>query len=61
LHRALAEGTEDGRLFLHAGAILAANGRPREARQWLNKAERLRATLLPSELDILETLTNPRT
>jgi tetratricopeptide (TPR) repeat protein len=47
--RALAEGTADARLFLHAGVINAAAGRHREARQWLRKAERLRATLLPSE------------
>ena len=47
--RALAEGTADARLFLHAGVIDAAAGRHREARQWLKKAERLRATLLPSE------------
>lgn len=47
--RAVAEGTEDGRLFLHAGAIHAAAGRPREAKRWLRKAESLRAMLLPSE------------
>ena len=47
--RALAEGTEDARLFLHAGAIHAAAGERREARTWLKKADRLRAMLLPSE------------
>jgi tetratricopeptide (TPR) repeat protein len=47
--RALAEGTQDARLFLHAGVIDAASGRPREASRWLKRAERLRATLLPSE------------
>jgi tetratricopeptide (TPR) repeat protein len=47
--RALAEGTEDGRLFFHAGAIEAAARRPIEARRWLAKAEHLRAMLLPSE------------
>lgn len=47
--RAVAEGTEDARLFLHAGAIHAAAGEPREARTWLKKADRLRAMLLPSE------------
>ena len=51
--RALAEGTEDGRLFLHAGVIAAAGDRPAEARKWLRKAEALRSTLLPSELDEL--------
>ena len=47
--RALAEGTQDARLFLHAGVIDAASGRHREAKRWLKRAERLRATLLPSE------------
>ena len=51
--RALAEGTEDGRLFLHAGVIAAAGDRRAEARKWLKKAEALRSTLLPSELDEL--------
>ncbi len=49
LGRAVAEGTEDARLFLHAGAIHAAAGERREARTWLQKADRLRAMLLPSE------------
>ena len=48
--RALAEGTQDGRLFLHAAAITAAAGQRAEARGWLNKAEKLRTMLLPSEL-----------
>jgi tetratricopeptide (TPR) repeat protein len=47
--RALSEGTQDARLFLHAGVIHAAAGRHREARGWLKKAEHLRAMLLPSE------------
>jgi tetratricopeptide (TPR) repeat protein len=56
MKRAVAEGTQDGRLFLHAGAIAAAVGRRGEARTWLKKAERVRAMLLPSELDELATL-----
>jgi tetratricopeptide (TPR) repeat protein len=51
--RAVAEGTQDGRLFLHAGVIHAAAGRDREAKRWLRKAAQLRATLLPSEVDVL--------
>ena len=47
--RAVAEGTEDGRLFLHAGVINAAAGRNREARRWLRKAARLQPMLAPSE------------
>ena len=53
--RALAEGTEDARIFLHAGVIHAAAGQRREAMRWLSKAARLRATLLPSEADELTT------
>jgi tetratricopeptide (TPR) repeat protein len=51
--RALAEGTEDARLFLHAGVIAAAGDRRADARKWLRKAAALRSTLLPSELDEL--------
>jgi tetratricopeptide (TPR) repeat protein len=54
--RALAEGTEDGRLFLHAGAIHAAAGDRPEARRWLKKAMALRPMLLPSEAAELETV-----
>ncbi|HET9262596.1 MAG TPA: tetratricopeptide repeat protein [Vicinamibacterales bacterium] len=52
--RAVAEGTEDARLFLHAGLINAAAGRGRDAKRWLNKAEHLRSMLLPSELEELD-------
>lgn len=60
--RALAEGTSDGRLFLHAAVIAAAGGRPAEAARWADKARRLRFTLLPSELRVLRTgiVTPPR-
>ena len=51
--RALAEGTEDGRLFFHAAVIAAADGRPADAARWARKAHRLRFTLLPSELGVL--------
>lgn len=54
--RALAEGTLDGRLFLHAAAIAAAGGRHADARRWLARAERLRPMLLPSELDELDAI-----
>ena len=47
--RALAEGTRDARLFLHAGVIDGAAGRKREAAVWLERARMMRATLLPSE------------
>jgi hypothetical protein len=47
--RALAEGTQDARLFLHAGVIDARAGRVREARTWLTRAADAKAMLLPSE------------
>ena len=53
MERALAEGTEDGRLFLHASVIAAADGRPADAARWAHKAHTLRFTLLPSELGVL--------
>jgi tetratricopeptide (TPR) repeat protein len=56
--RALAEGTQDGRLFLHAAAIAQAAGRRADAVRWLTRAERLGATLLPSELDELRNIRN---
>ena len=51
--RALAEGTEDGRLFVHAAVIAAADGRRADAARWTEKARRLSFTLLPSELGVL--------
>jgi len=53
MERALSARTNDARLFVHAGVIAASTGRRRDARHWFAKAERLRFTLLPSELDLL--------
>lgn len=53
MDRALAEGTQDGRLFVHAAAIATADGRPADAARWADKARRIRFTLLPSELGVL--------
>jgi tetratricopeptide (TPR) repeat protein len=53
MEQALAQGTEDGRLFLHASVIAAADGRPADAARWARKAQSLRFTLLPSELGVL--------
>jgi tetratricopeptide (TPR) repeat protein len=50
---ALAEGTRDARLFLHAGVIHAAAGHQREASRWLTRAADLRLMLLPSERTLL--------
>jgi tetratricopeptide (TPR) repeat protein len=49
MKRALAEGTQDARLFYHAGAIAAARGERATARRWLDKALAARQMLLPSE------------
>jgi tetratricopeptide (TPR) repeat protein len=63
MNRALAEGTQDGRLFLHAAVIAAASGRQAEAKRWAGKARMLQFTLLPSELGVLRTgiVASPRT
>jgi tetratricopeptide (TPR) repeat protein len=53
--RALAEGTQDGRLFMHAAVIAAADGRAADAKQWAARARTLQFTLLPSELGVLRT------
>jgi len=53
MDRALSAHTNDARLFLHAGVIAASTGRRADARRWFTQAERLRSTLLPSELRIL--------
>jgi len=53
MERALSAHTNDARLFLHAGVIEASRGRRADARRWLTQADRLRSTLLPSEVRIL--------
>ena len=53
--RALAEGTQDARLFYHAGVIAAAVGQPDEAAHWFAQAATLRQMLLPSERQHLAT------
>jgi tetratricopeptide (TPR) repeat protein len=56
MQRALAEGTEDGRLFFHAGMIAAKAGHVAEAERWLCKASDLSHMLLPSERNELQNL-----
>lgn len=46
---ALAEGTQDARLYYHAGAIAAAANDQAEALDFFGKARALEQTLLPSE------------
>jgi tetratricopeptide (TPR) repeat protein len=54
MQRALAEGTEDGRLFFHAGMIASQAGHAAEAEDWLGKASGLSHLLLPSERNELQ-------
>jgi tetratricopeptide (TPR) repeat protein len=49
IRAALAHGTHDARLFLHAGLIAAAAGDGKEARRWLEKTSEIQQMLLPSE------------
>ncbi len=56
LDKALAEGTEDGRLYFHAAVINQRAGRIAEARDWATGAAVLRHTLLPSEREQLDQL-----
>ena len=49
LRQALAHGTIDARLFLHAGIVAAAAGHHADAEAWLALAARHRTGLLPSE------------
>jgi len=46
---ALAEGTQDARLFLHAAVIAEKAGDKAAARRWLDNAAIMRPLLLPSE------------
>jgi hypothetical protein len=51
--RAVAEGTQDVRLFLHAGVIASAVGQSEKAATYLAKATVMQQMLLPSERKIL--------
>jgi tetratricopeptide (TPR) repeat protein len=54
MQRALAEGTEDGRLFFHAAMIASQAGHAADAERWLPKAKSLSHLLLPSERNELQ-------
>jgi len=54
IQRALAEGTEDGRLFFHAAMIASQAGHTADADRWLRKANELSHLLLPSERNQLQ-------
>jgi tetratricopeptide (TPR) repeat protein len=57
MRRALAEGTEDGRLFFHAGVIASRAGHAADAERSLRKASELSHLLLPSERNELQNAT----
>jgi len=61
MQRALAEGTEDGRLFFHAAIIASRAGDAADAKRWLRKVSGLTHLLLPSERDELQNLADPDT
>jgi hypothetical protein len=49
MKKALSEGTQDARLYYHAGVIALKSGQRQEAGRWLRKASSIRQMLLPSE------------
>lgn len=51
--RALAEGTQDARLFLHAGIIASETAQPAAAEKYLRQSAALQQMLLPSERERL--------
>jgi tetratricopeptide (TPR) repeat protein len=51
---ALVEGTQDARLFFHAGIIASQAGHSTDAERWLRKASELSHLLLPSERNELQ-------
>ena len=54
MQRALSEGTQDARLFFHAGIIASQAGQSPDAERWLRKASELSHLLLPSERNELQ-------
>jgi len=54
IQRALAEGTQDARLFFHAGIIASQAGQSADPERWLRKASELSHLLLPSERNELQ-------
>lgn len=57
--RSLAEGTQDPRLYYHAGMIAQRAGDQRLARDWLARAQAAAGVLLPSQRAQLTTLRTP--
>ena len=53
--KALAEGTNDARLFLHAAIIAAQNGEYSRSRRLIERARAIQQMLFPSERSLLQT------
>lgn len=56
IEKALAEGTQDARLFLHAAIIAARTDRADDAKKFSGKCSALADLLLPSECSLLRTI-----
>jgi tetratricopeptide (TPR) repeat protein len=56
MSRALAEGTQDARLFFHAAVVAARSGNEAEAKEWAKKSQAIGQMLLPSERRELQAL-----
>ena len=54
MQRALAEGTEDGRLFFHAAMVASQTDHAADTQRWFRKASGLSHLLLPSERNELQ-------
>ena len=54
MEKALAEGTQDPRLFFHAAVIAAKAGTHQDARHWFDKATKHLEALLPTEQQLLQ-------
>jgi tetratricopeptide (TPR) repeat protein len=59
MQAALAESTQDARLFFHAGIIASQAGHSADAERWLRKASELSHLLLPSERNELQNAAAP--
>jgi len=59
MQRALAEGTQDARLFFHAAVIALQSGHAADAERWLRKTSELSQLLLPSERIELQNAAGP--
>lgn len=51
--KSLREGTQDARLFYHAGSIAMATDNYTDAQEWFQRADQIKQTLMPSERDDL--------